>query len=196
MKNTRNALTLVELLISVSLLSLIVLATFSLDGVSRKFMGSSQRISVVNAELMTAMTHIEKFVSQAVGINGTDCDLAGQPDGCYPSVINGGTAQPILSFRLDTMASTPDDSSDDRASWYSAGLTSALGWNLRYKFGPASISTLSNRMVACTFTVNKPINALVVSLTARFDPNKLQNSRDNPQVTINSTIHFDQVSAT
>jgi hypothetical protein len=179
-----SSLTLVELLLAMSLLATICIATASIDLAARNFFRASrERVEVVN-ELGFILEHIHKYASLAHGWDGNR------------GIARTGTE---VEIRLD--AGDPGNFSDD--TWISYryfGANNSIvfcdNWdrdNLNCAAGVEEI--LSSRIVANDgggplFNLSASNTSLIVDITSRHNVSEAASVRKNPEVNLRTTIFF------
>ena len=178
----RRSVTLVELLLAMSLLAVIVIATTGIDLAARNFFRATKnRVELIN-ELGFILDHMHKYASMAHGWDG-----------------NRGIA--VISTRAEIRldAGTPGNFSDDTwvAYRYVGGnnkLWFCDDWDLDASNCTAGVrELLSERIVANAgagplFNLTASNESLVVDITGRYDPGEAAGFRKNPQVNLQTTI--------
>jgi len=192
-----KAVTLLELLIALALMSLVVLASASIEVFSRHTVINSDRKAQVQNEITSVLEHIGKNVKRAVGDQSA-------PPASQPLQLIGA---PVNGFKIQVDPNTPvtpGNYQDD--IWLTYTLT---GNNLTFGcqdpnvgMGAAcpSSETLSTHIIPGVvagrlsdfslaggfFVYIEYYGSLVeVGLQGRYDPNAAA-SRDNPQVNLKS----------
>jgi len=179
-KNISSGFTLTELIISILLLGLVILAATSVEISSRRFFHSTEEQVAVQDEAKIAMNHMLKFMSQGIGSLDSpaytlhhddlidiriDGWLTGVTDGQYTGAPNDGT----ISYFFDSA-------------------------QYRIVFDPNADPTVTGDEEILTqpiiqsvdFSVGSAPNQIVIEVIAREDPSQAA-SADNPQITLNSS---------
>lgn len=203
MKPHRNnqAVTLVELLVAVALLSVIMLAVTNIDIFSRFQLLSSERRMVVQNEAQYVLEHITKEVSKAIGstvlpgqiplraqLVGTDngllvfVDLNGTGDGPGDGIWSTSGDR----WRLYRYKNSSAPSADRYQLWY-------------YTNYPTSgIEVIARKVSAFPIPAfDTATNSVNVSITTCWDPAATTSAcgtSGNPSVTMNTTIKMPSVS--
>ena len=187
MPNRRSGLNLIELIMSMVLMSLVLLAFFSIDLFSRNHVISSDRRAKVQNEISYAIGDMSKYVQQSIG------DYNNPPIVRYPAA----GAQTGFQVRLDlNNPRTPRDLLDD--SW----VIFYLNGNQLIRILPGYPNeTLSSR-VSGIFVANVMPDyptegfyvriadqgmSVDVGLVGRYDPAATANS-DNPQIAMKTRL--------
>lgn len=202
-----KSVTLLELLIAITLISLIVLGFSSIDLFSRYHVVTSDRRAKLQNEVSHALEHMTKQISMAIGNErifgvGTVIDRTD---------IGGDSA---IRIYIDANANGQSDSSD---SWIAYRFTGNTGnpntqfqiWFYSNYTNPSSsyeviatkiTSDFSNTYVSYdnTDTDGDPIdNYMDIQLTACWDPDgspQACGTPDNPSVTMSTRIKMPSVS--
>ncbi|MDD5730536.1 MAG: hypothetical protein PHN57_05360 [Candidatus Omnitrophica bacterium] len=192
----KNALTLIELLVSLCIIGFLIIAMANIDIFSRHHVMSSDKKTKVQNSLAYSLEHMTKEVSRTIGnefISGAD------------SVANTGTiaGAPALRVFVDFNNNGVSDAGD---GWIAYRLQGNL---LQFcSFCPTaacntclSWTTISNRIVS--FVPSKPAtlflskDSLDVSITACYDPAQTIfpcGTSDNPREVMQSTLRMPLVS--
>lgn len=182
----KKALTLIELLIAISLLSVIVLGFSSIDSFARYQVMSSDRRAKLQNELSFALEHMSKNIMRGIG------DVSSPP---LESITNG--------FRVNVDRNnppTPGNLGDD--TWIRYTLS---GNTLRCSLDNEILSTHIVSGVVTGIMPSNPANGFYINLTdnsivieiglvARWQP-AVASSIDNPQITMRSQIQTRSSSA-
>lgn len=186
MSKKNRGLTLIELLVSLLLISLVIIGISSFELFSRNQVLNSDRRARVQNEISYAIERMSKDVQQSIG------DFNNPPIRRFPAA----GAQTGFQIRRDlNPVQTPGDLADD--TWISFDLA---GNSLRVIQG-ASIEVLAARIVAgCVNNVmpESPVNGFYVNITdqgtvveiglaGRFIPAAAV-SPDNPQISMKTRL--------
>jgi len=210
-----NAVTLMELLVALILLSIIVLGIANIDIFSHFQVISSDRRAKIQNEASLVLEHMTKEINKAIGnevINGDD------------SVVEEDeqiSSDDALKIYIDTNGNGQrEDPSLDIDRWIAYRFTGATGNpNTQYQIwfcpqcnnkpcvnctpswnpSPSSENVISAHIAA--FNIIKPVNVsgqlnnnfVTVQLTACWDPT-IAESVDNPCVNMNTNIKMPSVS--
>jgi Tfp pilus assembly protein PilE len=181
-----RGINLIELIVSVVLMSLVLLCFFSIDLFSRNHVISSEKRSKVQSEVVRAIEYMSKYVQQGIG------DFNNQPITAYPFL----GAQTGFRVRVDLNApQTASDLSDD--TWVNFYLD---GTALKALQG-ATTEALSERIVGVFITEVMPESpaggfyvkitdqgtAVDIGLVGRHNP-AIAASLDNPQVAMKTRL--------
>ncbi len=191
-QSSLTGITLLELILSMVLLSIIILAASSIDIATKTFFNSSSRkTSALNSASLSLET-IQKYVLQSHGW----IDDKGFDD----------SSNDRLWIRIDNESNpTPGTFSDDIWVRYlynsnnhelrfcdNCGSGSGTAPNLH----PAACNCqnpeiiLSNQVTSCTFIPVAGKTGVYVNITTRFDPNKPPNEHTNPQDNLQGTFYY------
>jgi hypothetical protein len=170
-----SALTLIELLIATTLLSLIVLAAFSLDGVSRSFMGSSQRLSVVEADVVYAMDRITKIAVRVHGdsfnqgySSGEDTKSLESPGcGVAPGGVRNVTKTPQIFLRIDDPQSPTPSRYDDDLFYYLKSFDVLTQETCAYGGNPGTVNSQVSQGEVALCQVSTWLDATTCNATTR-----------------------------
>jgi len=175
----RKSITLVELIISITLLGVIVLGAVAFHLAGERFLRSSEtKVQVLN-DLTFVLQHLHKNV------------LSGTGDYNNPGI--DASAARVLAIRQDIGAAgnpnfTPADYSDDRTVVYTFGIAAS----------PNSImfsnddGTTWEELTRCFIDIGAPnafaVNVVnggveITNLALRLNPASIKNDSTNPQVT-------------
>lgn len=201
--NTAKSITLVELLISIVIVTIMVLSFYGLETFSREQLINSDRRAKVQNQLAYVLDHMSKYVQQANG------DKNNPPIKLYPD------AGPYAGFQVRVDFRDPQVPSDlNNGAWVSYFLSgNTLSTNCS-PYGatgtcgsfPATAEALSNKIignfVADTIMPNNPTdgfyvkvdpsgNLVDIGLVGRYDPSQpytLATRSKNPQVELKTRI--------
>ena len=203
-------MTLIELLLAMSLMSILMLAAFSFEFAGQRFLTSSERKTSVLNSLTFAMEHMQKtYLLQ----HGNFMD-SGQVVASWGA---GPTAALVVNLRHDDPANpTPAVYNDDVVTFYRwSAVTNVLqfcpdmvmpiGAACDNSGGPPAdaccavgLQGVSTQITEFSWICPGVNGALVgpvqVGLRGRFDPAKGVDSSTNPVVTVNSTFYAPGVS--
>ncbi|MFQ5680659.1 MAG: type II secretion system protein J [Candidatus Omnitrophota bacterium] len=188
-RNTNSGLTLIELIIAISLLSLIVLTAGNMDVASRALFGASDRQAELQNEVNPVLLRIKKDVNRAVGAVG---------DPGLNVVVNKN----CLSIRVD-LGGGSNFSYPANDNWVAYKLS---GNQIKYYSGYTNNSAcppgggltsdiIANRITDFTITsltsdfIPNFVTGVDVSLTARYDPSQAPNAQNNPELTLSTAAH-------
>jgi hypothetical protein len=194
----KKSISLIELLIAISLLSLIIIGAGSFHLASSQFLHSSERKTEVLNEMTYILEHMQKYVMQASGdINNPGIDSQNLP------------TQKRLHIRLAN--NTPDDLSDDDWVTYRYFTQGANIYTLQFCPPRQDINNcnnweeLSERLIArsgggdapgfnfSTYEDDSSLDVNMVrvdSIILRYDPDNNIDTSENPQVSITSPLIF------
>ncbi len=179
----KKNLTLVELVLSIALLSLIILGTATLSYGSLGILNSAQRKATILNEMNLVLDYFSAYVCGAVGDN-----VVSGNRGVVQRTVSG---RPVIDIRLDTNH-TPSNYSDDE--WVSFEYDST---NHRIIYYPprANINDFSNGKVLSSrvmnFQFSTAMNILVITnFTLRYNPAESMDVRANPEVWLSRAVTF------
>jgi len=198
LKNT-YAVTLIELLLAISLLVVVMLAVSAIDIVSRRQLKEVDLRTTLYNEINYAMESIVKNVSQAVGIYSDPAVCVNStgttPTGCPAddSVQSGS----YLNFRRqDTSGVAPTFSNLADNPW---GVYRLASNEIQYSENSGSTwdSLTRSRISSILFTRGgtQNINSVNVRISAREKPLSAVDPLTNPEVTVESNITVNGMSA-
>jgi len=181
-----RGLSLIELLVSMILMSLVLLGFFSIDLFSRHHVVSSDRRAKVQNEIVRSLEYMSKYVQQSIG------DFNNPPIKAYPAVVG----QTGFQVRVDlNTPQTPGNLADD--TWVIFYLDTN---SLKTQTGGAT-EVLSSRIIS-NFATNvmpeTPDKGFYVSITdqgtavdiglvGRYDPTTASTT-DNPQLSMKTRL--------
>jgi len=186
MSKRNCALSLIELLVSMILMSLIILGFFSIDLFSRHHVVGSDKRAKVQNEIVRSIEYMSKYVQQSIG------DVNNPPIKVYPSVVG----QTGFQVRVDlNTPQTPGDLTDD--TW----IVFYLNGNSLKTVQNGTTEVLSTRIISTFDTNVMPSNpdkgfyvsitdqgtAVDVGLVGRYDPT-IAASSDNPQISMKTRL--------
>ncbi len=187
MPRKKCGLTLIELLISVILMSLILLGFFSIDLFSRNHVVTSDRRAKVQNEISYALEHMSKYVQQANG------------NGSNPAIVSTGSGfQVNVDFNS---TQTPSNLLDDGLVSYSLS-GNTLSVSCSGVCGTFLSENLSNKIIAgvagSAIMPESPTNGFYVNITdqgtavdiglaGRYDP-AVAADLDNPQISMKTRL--------
>ena len=177
-----QAITLIELLVSVIVIAIMVLSLYSINIFSRKRLFNTERRTILQNELSFALEHMSKYVAQGIG------DISSPP---ITAIANG--------FRVRVDTGTPANSNDDYVVQYllTGNILSSSCFTAPC---PANVTqTLSNKIVSIAANVYNDDdlvisgggNAVDVLLVGRYDPADINTGPlypKNPQVEMKTKI--------
>ena len=188
----KNAITLVELMVAITLLSLIFLTSANIDIASRKLTNAAERQAELQNEISPALLQIKKSINLATGEKNN-------------SGLNIDAANNRIAIRLDIDANgipnigTANDYTDD--NWIAYQLVeNKIQYYLPYGSSggfpviEAPNEIISTRVEAFTLTsINSAFDAALsrgaeISITARFMPGQ-RITTTNPELTLATSAH-------
>jgi len=187
--HNRKALTLIELLIAVILISVLLLAVISMDRFTRHHMVSSDRRSKLQNEVSLAIDHMSKNILNAIG----------------------DTVRPPFNFRADGFTVQVDTSGNGQLD---VGTDAIYGYRLSnnqllFCSNVVNVTTgtcnsgqeevISNRITALTVDQKDETGAIKVNrcnliVQARWNP-ALGRGPDNPEVNMQASLVAHSVSS-
>ncbi len=183
-----RSFTLVELILTILLLSVIILAATSFDYTSLFLFESSRKKSVIINEMSLVLDHIHK---SAIHITGDVND----------SGINVDSGNQAVNLRVD-VNDTPCDYSDD--IWVRYECTNVNSNQYKIDFcsdasSPSSCYTLTKKVVKkdgnlFRFDKISPNEFSCSNLALRYDPTKNMHIRKNPEVYMPEAVIFSSIS--
>jgi len=203
--NKKTAITLIELIIAISLMSVVVLGAISFDSLSRKIVNSSERKAVVANDLTLALDYLQKSINYSVGTAPENVGL-GKYATEYPALMVrldtvGGTIPGTPPIAVDGKANrfyvrydnatnpTPSDFSDDVYERYSfcnssmslcqfmgGNYTVALYKNSQYNIITSRLTYMDYELSNGCFKIN--------NMTLRYDPYSAVDNATNPEVSV------------
>ena len=186
-------ITLVELMVAITLLSLIFLTSANIDIASRKLMNVAERQAELQNEISPILLQIKKSINMATGERGN-------------SGLNVDSGNSRIAIRLDVDANgvpnngTANDYGDDNWIAYRLDGNNNILYYLPYGSGggfPATTAAneiISTRVEAFTLaSINSAFDADLsrgaeVSITARFIPGD-SITPTNPELTLTTSAH-------
>lgn len=200
--NTAKSITLIELLISIIIVTMMVLSFYGLETFSHGQVINSERRAKVQNQLAYVLEHMSKYVQQAGGnIN-------------YPAITLYPTLGAKTGFQIQVdlnPTQTPSDFSDDALVYYTlSGNTLSTGCTARGTgtCGTFSSEVLINRIVAnfnngvlpanpsdgFYVLIDSLGNLVDIGLVGRYDPSSPVSST-NPQVEMKTRVICNNCSA-
>lgn len=191
----RKAVTLIELIVAAVLISVVVLAAFTLDSVSRNYYVSSQTKAAVTNNLMYVVDHLQK---KALRHNGNP--------GVTEAVFNN-TGDTLL-FSVDNSSTpSPSDFSDDVTVRYAfdqvtGQLVYCGRWNTTDDVCDGQRETLISNVENLTFSNMTDVSGnytygVYMNATAYVDRSMLRTKTDqrrNPSIAFNASVFFEEQS--
>lgn len=187
----KKSVSLVELIISMTLLGIIVLGASAFHLSSSRFLSSSEKKTQVLNDLTFALQHLHKNVFLGTGDSnnpGIDVSVPG-----------------VLSIRQDINSAgnsnlTPDDYSDDRVVAYTFGVAASSDSIMFSDDDGASWEVLTRSFInfggSNSFALNIANGGLeIANFALRLDPGSAADAGSNPEVTTidaggNPTVYF------
>ncbi len=179
-------LSLIELLVSMILMSLVLLGFFSIELFSRHHVVSSDRRAKVQNEISYAIEYMSKYTQQSIG------DFNNPPISIYPTV----GAQTGFRVRVDLNSpKTASDLSDDTwVNFYLDGTTLKALQGSTTEILSEKISGVFDASVMPEFpdkgfyvSITDQGAAVDIGLVGRYDPAAAASS-DNPQITMKTRL--------
>lgn len=187
-----SAVTLIELLLCLALISMIVIGFFSIDTFSRHHLLTADRRAKVQNDLSLVMEHMSKNIMQGIGDSNQ-----------YPLKLVGSNC---LSVVQDSNANGRYDSGVDEVRSYCC----EAGGRVTYCDRAADINTpsscagnkevLSSHIVSCidstSIIVNTDVNYALINLTACWDVSNPATcgKPENPSLNMNSRVYMPSIS--
>lgn len=197
-----KAVTLLELILAVVLLSMISLGFLSIDIFSRNSVLSADRQAKVQNSVAFALAHMNKNIGNAIG------DESNPPVTFPTNVTVGGETYPAILVRVDSNNNgLRDIPTDQQITYYYNNTSYTLSYCGDYPVC-SSVETLSNKVVSnlsstyvnasdfstcCDACAVKCTNYVKIQLTGRWDPDGSA-SPQNPEVKLYSDIKMPLVS--
>ncbi|MDD5116467.1 MAG: prepilin-type N-terminal cleavage/methylation domain-containing protein [Candidatus Omnitrophica bacterium] len=189
----KTGVSLIELIISIVLISLVLLGFFSVELFSRHHVISSDRRTKLQNELSYSIEYMSKYVQQSCG------DFNNPPITAYP--VSG--VQTGFRVRVDlNTPQTPNDLTDD--TWINfyldshqlktsqGAVTENLAENIISNFDPYIMPASPDKGFYAYITDQG--TAIDIGLVARYDPSSAASS-DNPQVSMKTRLVSPSASA-
>jgi Tfp pilus assembly protein PilE len=179
MNRKNRSITLVELLISVTVVGVIILSFYSIDTFSRNQVVNSDRRTKLQNELSYALDHMGKYVQQGIGNNS--------------SAANQGIQSTASGFRVRVDFNNPQTPlalTDDAWINYSLNsnnLTTSCTPIGAGTCGSFTAETFSGRIITFTPQVGDNGTTVNVYLVGRYDPAQAASQR-NPQVEMRTKL--------
>ncbi|MFA5200440.1 MAG: prepilin-type N-terminal cleavage/methylation domain-containing protein [Candidatus Omnitrophota bacterium] len=172
-----KSVTLVELLISVTVVSIMVLSFYSLDTFSRTQVLNSDRRAKLQNELSLALEHMSKYVQQATGNNLAAGNQAIR-------AVAGG-----FQVRVDlNNPQNPFSLTDDAWVTYTlAGNTLSTQCAPAARCGSFSNATLSLKVITFNPQIANNGTSVLINLIGRHTPGQAASLR-NPQVEVRTRL--------
>ena len=179
----KKAISLIELVLAMSVIGVIMLATTNLETTARRFLSASDRVAQVMNEANYVMDHIQKYVCRTDGYVDTAGAFIGvDPD---PPFINATS----LSVNIDEDNNPADFASDTTVTY------SLNGNAVEFDDGSGAPEVISSRATLLSFD-SLPNNVGVqVTVRIRFYTWRAVDPKMNPEVELVSNILFGQHSA-
>ena len=160
----KRAISLIELIISMSLMGVVILGATVFDASSSKFMGSSERKTVVTNELHLVLDYMQKDASNSTW------QFVSVP-------VGGGTGLQMFQ----DLTSNPSNP----GAWhitYVFGRVSSTSIERCDSLGVCVL--LSQRFIAPAFNVPNTYTASFTTPTVRYSPSTAIDNSTNPQVSV------------
>ena len=210
----KKAVTLIELLIAVFLLTAIILGVISFDVASRKFLRSSERkVEVIN-NLTLVLEHIDKNVLMAIGDKNRPAIIVANNAGVFTIYIRQDIDPTVSSSNVaGYLLKTPWDYTDDRWATYvfdpnthkitfsvfnSNAAGTAPGTTERFKEDIVTNSLVKNGSLPATGDLNIAIDSyglVIENLVLRYKVEEGGapvnfDAQDNPEAIITEQFFF------
>ncbi len=183
-----KGLTLVELIITMVLLSVVILAATTFDYSSVYLFESSRKKAILVDEMSLLLEHMAKYATFIVG----DVNNRGIVVDANHSGIN---------LRIDKNG-TPDNYADDTWVRYQRVHIGGLQYGVEFcedASNPSSCSPLTKKLVPSggnllRFDSNSYDQFSISNVALRYDPTSPENARKNPQVFLTEPVVFASLS--
>ena len=190
-----KAITLVEMLVAVSLFSIVFISVSSLDLFVRRNYSDTDRKAKLHNEISPTIEHIVKTVSQGIG----DATLTSRNPA---NITTNASGDPLYLFRIPTPGADADPISLANTTWCAYVYkrpgntqTSYQVWYYPDYSNTTNYDILSNKITALNMSfVSSDISRIQFGLTARYDPSNNVVSSDNPEVVFSTSIQMRAVS--
>ena len=166
----RDAITLVELIVSIGILAFVIFTVMSLDVTGRRFFRMYSRETELLNELSPVLERIAKDVSLANSMG----------------LAFYGYLSANLNLTQD-VGDTPWDDSDDNLARYQASSGLPASFDIIYNPGLADEETLITGLWRFPFSVADNNTTLIVDLTKRYKSGD-SISLENPEVTLSANL--------
>ena len=171
-----KSVTLLELMISLSVISVMVLSFYGIDNLSRNQVLNSDRRAKVQNELSYILEHMSKYVHRSIGNNIIASNRAIQAAGSG------------FQVRVDfNSIPTPSNFTDDAWITYSYS-GSTLSVACSGTGCPFASETLSSRVTVFTPTIGDSGSSIEVDLEGLYDPAKAEERLTNPHVVMKTKM--------
>jgi hypothetical protein len=182
-----RAVTLIELLLCLALISMIVIGFFSIDTFSRHHLLTADRRAKVQNDLSLVMEHMSKKIMMGIGD-------ASQ----YPLNLNVN----CLAVAIDSNANGRYDPGTDRVQSYCCSGGTITYCDAASFAAPGTCTgtreVLSNHIASCissaTVIVNPDVNYALINLTACWNTTAACGTPENPSVNMNSRVYMPSIS--
>ena len=174
MNKKSKSVTLIELLISIAVVSIMILTFYSIDTFSRNQVINSDRRAKVQNELGYVLEHMSKYIQQAGG------------DISNPAFVSAGS-----SFQVHVYFNSLTDSAWITYSLAGNTLTANCAGSASCPF---VAETLSNRITAFTATLGDLGSSVGIDIIGLYNPAEAV-SLTNPQVEMKSKLVCNSYSA-
>jgi len=202
--NHRRGVTLLELITTIALLSIVVLAVSNLDLFSHSRVITSDRRAKLQNEISYALEHMTKEISRAVGNRAIV-----YPNPNHNPINNDAmSGDPAIRAYIDSNATGgPGDgrwgTDGDHwiAYWFHNDTTNPEDYHILYcanctdgsVCSGCSWEIIGRRIKEFAPTDNNQANYMNVSITARWQPVEENATVDNPEVTLRTRIKMPSV---
>ncbi len=188
----KKTITLIELLIAISLLSVVVLGAIAFVQASRQFLGSSERRVEVLNEATFILEHIHKNILLGIG-HRNRLSTALVPN---PAVLGSPGADNIFIVIFQdmdlagNMLNTPENYLDDRHVNYRIE-SAALGHRELFRTAEhLDWEVLSDKLVSIELSLDANNQLVINNFVLRLNPANAVDARDNPEVRIDAQNFF------
>lgn len=195
---SKKAVTLVEMLVSISLLSVIIMAATSFDFASRKFVNSSQRKSLAVNEASLILEHIQKYASFVHGFDGAGAVILNRGWTTASGVNN------VIMLRIDDPANpSPENLNDDLWVRYYLDASNTFRFCPDTAVPPITVpgncnvqeEILSSRVTLFGWSATGwNLGTPTITLTARYNASATVNNSTNPNATVSGELFFGSLS--
>lgn len=198
--NQNKSLTLLELLISISILGLLVLGFSNLDTFTRYHVATSDRQAKLQNDASYVLEHMAKEISKAIG---------NVQDDKPPITITAIRGDPAIKVWIDSNGSGQRDTGDKQIA-YRYHITQASAGRCQVWYCPycrdeqlcescdppwsVSNNVLSKKISGFDAVYDADGNCIDIEITACWDP-LAASSPDNPCVTLRNRINLPSVSS-
>lgn len=195
---TKKAVTLVELLLAVALMSMVILTTVNIEVALRRFYFSADKEGQLQVRLSTAMEHMVKRIKLAAGdVSNIPIDPFADSRGIkiwVDSLSSPGIRDHRIAYRHEGTNLRYCSRLNAFPSETCAVAREDIAANLLITDFSQPVSTWGLVIDYDPDPANGKINVLTITLRNRSDPNQPKSS-NNPQVEFTTSLHMSTVSA-